>query len=609
MDQNSVESDDNSVDQMDDNLLEPLSEVSFHEREKSFHPTKSASNPNSNANDKDPDSSLPDARARVLHLQRVQRGGGSSGSETARSSSSKKRSSKSHSDEKDTEKDKEKEEGTVSLSLDSLIRRGVMNEGIKAANFKSNFKFGKPDDDISLRVNPSANFFYDHDEPYSDTNSSDSYESSGEREGPDETKYGMTSNGSITNGNGLDDHAPTKMKRKRGRPPLTEEERNERAARKEAIRLQNQSVMNSSTMPGEVDDFAMAMGHSIFHVNSPRKRGRPPKNKYPHFLNSTVRSEPNPDTNASRFNDSTNSGVCPIKKEKRGRKPKSYYLELAAAQANDSSENTDTHNGTAISNVSNVSNQTVSTLNETTLTRPGPKKRGRKPKYMENYFIKLEQRSVPLTGPKILKKRGRKPKSFYLQQMAERANETAPAILQEASPGSGNAESIQQTPQSDATARASTSFDFGSYTKKRGRRPKAYYEHLATMVKQEGGQSLLNRTVGQKFSAANSSIISDEPPLKKKRGRKPKSYYWNLQTTDPLQQAENQNRPSNAKGDSLSSQDRLATEYEEQANSGSTNLIRRFSKSNVHKTYVHRSYVRRVVPKAKIFQRPVRNVT
>lgn len=590
-----MESDDNSADQMDDNLLEPLSEVSFHEREKSFHPAKAAPNPNTT--DKDPDSSLPDARARVLHLQRVQRGGGSSGSETARSSSSKKRNSKSHSDEKETEKEKEGE--TVSLSLDSLIRRGVMNDKLKATNFKSNFKFGKPDDDISLRVNPSANFFYDHsNEPYSDS-SSDSYESSGEREGPnDEPKYGVTSNGSITNGNGIDDHTPTKMKRKRGRPPLTEEERNERAARKEAIRLQNQSMINAESMSGEVDDFSMAMGHSIFHVNSPKKRGRPPKNRYPHFLNSTVRSEPDAQS-ASRLNDSTSTAEFPMKK-KRGRKPKSYYLELAAAQANESSANIDTHNGTAISNVSNVSDQTVTTLNNTTT---GPKKRGRKPKYLENYFIKLEQQSVSALGPKILKKRGRKPKSFHLQQMADRANETAPAIMQDISSGSTNIDSMQQTPQSEATVGASTSFDFGSYAKKRGRRPKAYYEHLATLVKQEGGSNLSNSAM-VKFSAANSSILSDEPPMKKKRGRKPKSYYWNLQLQ---QEAENQSQPSDAKGDSLSSQGRLGTATDQQANPGASSLlpIRRISKSTV-RTYVHRSYVRRIMPQQKALQRPVR---
>lgn len=631
-----MESDDNSTDQMDDNLLEPLSEVSFNEREKSFHPTKNPpqqlqaqSAPSSNTTDKDPDSSLPDARAKVLHLQRVNQRG-SSGSDTARSSSSKKRNSKSHSDDKDTEKDeheqeqekeREKEQETVSLSLDSLIRRGVMNEKLKAANFKSNFKFGKPDDDIALRVNPSANLFYEHsNEPYSDSES-DSYESSGERDDPDEPKYGVTSNGSITNGNGLDDHAPVKMKRKRGRPPLTEEERNERIARKEAMRLQqHQSMMHSE---GEVDDFSMAMGHSIFHVNSPKKRGRPPKNRYPQFLDSSgVQSE----QETSRLNDSNASTTEFPMKKKRGRKPKSYYLEIAAAQTNESNADVDedAQNGSAVGNASTVSNQSNSILNDSLPT--GPKKRGRKPKFVENYFIKLEQQSVQQSQsvhqstvqqnvhqmvPKILKKRGRKPKNYYLQQMSDQHNESAPAILQNTSLGSPNTEQLQQMQQSDdATAGTSTSFDFGAYANKRGRRPKAYYEHLATLVKQEGGGgSAAHSAIEQKYLASNSNILSDEPPLKKKRGRKPKSYYWNLQLQ---QEAENQSGSSNVRGDDMSSQGRLATdtntlaEYDEQGHSASSNFLptRPLSKPTV-RTYIHRQYVRRIMPQQKVFRRPV----
>lgn len=632
MDQNSMDSDDNSADQMDDNLLEPLSEVSFSEREKSFHVVKNPPQPqpqpmsSSNITEKDADSSLPDARAKMLHLQRIQRD--SSGSETARSSNSKKRNSKSHSDDKDNNEKDEQE--TVSLSLDSLIRRGVMNEKLKAANFKNQFKFGKPDDDIALRVNPSANLFYEHsNEPYSDTES-DSYESSGERDDPDEqAKYGVTSNGSITNGNGLDDHAPDKIKRKRGRPPLTEDERNERAAQKEAIRIQQQQnlINQSESMSGDVNDFSMAMGHSIFHVNSPKKRGRPPKNRYPPFLNSTtVQSE----QETSRLNDSTTE-FPPIKK-KRGRKPKSYYLEMAA-QANESNSNIDnTLNGSIIGNVTNVTNVTsvanvtdvtnvsnVSNMNETNSTLndtvpTAPKKRGRKPKFLENYFIKLEQQSVQPSmhqiGPKILKKRGRKPKSYHLQQMSDRANESAPAIMQESSPKSTTINHAKQIQSSDGTA-ASTSFDFGAYANKRGRRPKAYYEHLATLVKQEGGGALAaHRAIEQKYLSSNTTVINDEPPMKKKRGRKPKSYYWNLQLQ---RDAENQSAPTNITGDNLSSQDRLATdtndltEYNEQAHPQSSNFLptRQLSKPTV-RTYVHRPYVRRIMPQQKVIRRPVR---
>lgn len=78
MEQNSVESDD----QMDDNLLEPLSDVSFSEREETFSsvPAKVVVLQNAGASDKDPNSSLPDARAKMLHLQRIQHGGSGSGS-------------------------------------------------------------------------------------------------------------------------------------------------------------------------------------------------------------------------------------------------------------------------------------------------------------------------------------------------------------------------------------------------------------------------------------------------------------------------------------------------------------------------------------------------
>lgn len=348
MNQIAMDSDDNAADQMDDNLLEPLSEVSFLEREESFTTSTSKAMHSVSSTVKDGDVTLPDARARMLHLQRVQRGGGSSGSETAKSSSSKKRNSKSHSADKDNNK-----EETVSLSLDSLIRRGVMNDVKKAVNFQNNFKFGKPDDDISLRVNPTANLFYDHSNTPSDSESAESYESSGDGDGADESEFGVTSNGSITNGNNADDHG--QAKRKRGRPRLTEEEKSERAAQKQALRMQNQSILNSSAMTSQVDDF-MAMGHSIFHSNEPqKKRGRPAKNTYPHFLNSTMKSEyTDTDHDPTRLNDSVNdianATEFPVKK-KRGRKPKSYYLELAA-QNNEAGVISSPQNGTDLNNVS-----------------------------------------------------------------------------------------------------------------------------------------------------------------------------------------------------------------------------------------------------------------
>lgn len=643
-----MDGDDNSADQMDDNLLEPLSEVSFCEREKTFTATVKNAPPQSGTGvsagtggpGKDPDATLPDARAKVLHLQRVQRGGASgsgssSGSEmAARNSGSKSRNAKG------SDKDgNEKEEETVSLSLDSLIRCEVKSDKVRAANFKSNFKFGKPDDDISLRCNPSANYFYDHsNEPYSD-DTSDTYDSSGEREGPaDESRYAAN----IQNGNGLehvavpatDEATPAavvaaaaassdvdsaadvsavtgaaavsgnlvKAKGKRGRPPLTEEERNERAARKEAIRMQNQSMLKSESMSTEAEDFSLGMGHSIFHSDAPKKkRGRPPKARYPQFLNSTTQSDQDAQNTSSQLNDSlmTAEHEFPIKK-KRGRKPKSYYLEIAAAaeaeaeadEASDAEADAQTDESSANNNSSiqngtasaEHTNQTMSSMNDTlpssarmqqiATIASGPKKRGRKPKYLENYYIKLEQQQImppSVEVPRVLKKRGRKPKNFYLQQMNDdRANESAPAILEANTSSDTNVNRLQQSHASGA-AGAQTSFDFDAYANKRGRRPKAYYEHLATLVKQEGGspstpahraayqhhqQQQQNKHISSSAELSQLSMLSDEPPAKKKRGRKPKSYYWNLELQQ--QEAEHQDESAALRGDNLSSQSRLA---------------------------------------------------
>ncbi|XP_031631041.1 uncharacterized protein LOC116345642 isoform X2 [Contarinia nasturtii] len=616
MDLNSMESEENSVDHVDDgNLLEPLSEVSFSEREKSFSTTvttakvnapKSTSittntttNTSSTSTAKDSEISLPDARARVLHLQRVQRGCGSSGSETTKSSSgTKKRNSKSHSHDKDSN---EKEEETVSLSLDSLIRRGVMNDIKKAANFKSNFKFA-----------------------YSDSES-DTYESSGERDGSDEPKFGVTSNGNITNGNGMDndEHAAI-VKRKRGRPPLTEEEKSERAAQKEALRLQNRS------MQSQVDDFSMAMGHSIFHASSPKKRGRPPKNRYVTFLNSTTQSEQDShNESTSQLDESANTSEFQPIKKKRGRKPKSYYLELAA-RANESGASVDGgQNGTDVSNISNEPSPAPTSAPNVPIEW---KKRGRKPKFMETYFVKLEQQqqqqqqqqeeeqddeqqqqqqqqqqqedqqSPSVSNQIVKKKRGRKPKSYYLQQMMEQANESAPAILQNTSYEDEGLQAAKQTqPMS-----ANTSMDFSIYANKRGRKPKAYYEHLASLKQDPDTNSSIVSQVESIGNAPDTSILSNEPPAKKKRGRKPKSYYWDLQLQQAAENQSTSMSQSNITGDSVPSPNRLSTEYDRQAESSATQSLlptKPLPKSAI-RTYIHRPYVRRIIPQQKIFRRP-----
>lgn len=64
---------------MEQNSVE--SDVSFSEREETISPVlaKVVVLQNAGASDKDPNSSLPDARAKMLHLQRIQHGGSGSG--------------------------------------------------------------------------------------------------------------------------------------------------------------------------------------------------------------------------------------------------------------------------------------------------------------------------------------------------------------------------------------------------------------------------------------------------------------------------------------------------------------------------------------------------
>lgn len=69
-------------------------------------------------------------------------------------------------------------ESTLNLSLDSVVRQSLRDQKL-TTNFNSNFKFGKPDDDISLRVNPLANLFYEKSNLISSSDaSSDTDESS-----------------------------------------------------------------------------------------------------------------------------------------------------------------------------------------------------------------------------------------------------------------------------------------------------------------------------------------------------------------------------------------------------------------------------------------------
>lgn len=526
MEQNSLDSDDTSNEQIDDNLLEPLSEVLFSEREQRF---KTASN-----NDKDSDASLPDARAKELRLRRIQRGGDSS-NDTVKSDASKKRS-------KSGSGDNEKEE-TVSFSLESIIRRGL-NEQKLSTNFNSNFKFGKPDDNISLRVNPSANLCYENSNtPYSDS-TSDTYESSGEKETNDRSEFNMDGNGSaVENGNDDDIDEHLSIKRKRGRPKLSDEEKLERAAQKQAIRLQNQSESKLNSYLTHANDL-LTMGHSIFSDCAPKKRGRPPKQKTNENLSNSNATQ---NDDSLVLNDSSNATKEIPTAKKRGRKPKSYYLELAARlnQTAPTENSNDQDDNTTATTESHLS---------ATLPAPGPKKRGRKPKYLEKYYVKLEQtayenatnqnentsNNVSVEQP-AKKKRGRKPKSYYQQH---ELNTSAPAILQEQNLNG----SIQQSPY-NGSMKWKGSLDLSSFAKKRGRRPKAYYEQLTALEKQQQSAQTSNKfnhsnAANSTQGTINDSILSNEPPAKKKRGRKPKSYYLELQQREQQQLQQQQLLPN-----------------------------------------------------------------
>lgn len=94
-------------------------------------------------------------------------------------------------------------ESTLNLSLDSVVRQSLGNQKL-TTNFNSNFKFGKPDDDISLRVNPLANLFYEKSNLISSSDaSSDTDESSREIDPTDQSVGDAKANNPFTSKDGL----------------------------------------------------------------------------------------------------------------------------------------------------------------------------------------------------------------------------------------------------------------------------------------------------------------------------------------------------------------------------------------------------------------------
>lgn len=540
---------------LDENLLEPLSEVSYNEREKNYGTDGLPANVLTD--DKVGKKSLPDARAKVLHLQRVQRLGDSNSSSNDSTKSSKNKNAAATagaSDGKPITTEEEKEE-TVNFSLETIIRRGL-NEQKLNTNFNNPFKFGKPDDNISLRVNPSANLFYAHNSSSSDSDS-ESYESEKRPQQAVASDEDYVVNDQRRQGTA--GGVALKRKRGRGRPRMTDEEKAAKRARNQSLQ-QAQAINNQSVdaMATPVDEL-MAMGHSLFSDYAPKKRGRRRKDQLQSFYNANDTIVSMETDNSQNNNDSAQFSDVPLRK-KRGRKPKIRDESL---------------------NVYSDSqlNSTIESNHEGIVEK---KKRGRKPNYSyaEDYDVKFQLSDIqhqsqapkdsncttflPLDPNQPLKKkRGRKPKSFYLQQQqqqlmmqeqqleheTDRLNTTAPADLQlhEHRSTDYNIENENVTQMNGGGADMHE--HFALLRGKKGRKPKGYREWLLEQKELEMANApvQMKTTLDHNYvSAANSSAFSDglTPIVHKKRGRKPKAYYEALQRQQDLINSQ-QSTPNN----------------------------------------------------------------
>lgn len=135
------------------------------------------------------------------------------------------------------------------------------------------------------------------------------------------------------------------------------------------------------------------------------------------------------------------------------------------------------------------------------------------------------------------KKRGRKPKSFYLQQQleADRLNVTAPADIE-----LNEHRSKQYVDgELDVAQLIGLHEHFATLRGKKGRKPKGYREWLLQQRESEMANAPMQvkNTLDHSYvSAGNSSAFSDglTPIVYKKRGRKPKAYYEALQRQQEL---------------------------------------------------------------------------
>lgn len=564
----------------EENLLTAIAEVSYDDREndpdalskvKKFEEQPSA--------EKGPDS-LPDARAKVLHLKRVQRNGENGGSIDR----------KSDNDEID-----EENEETVNFSLDTIIRRGLGEQKINT-NFQKDFPdFGSSEEAAEhltalLHKNPlttaegkkgnsSGQRMTDDEEDDDDGDGDDGdddikdvdyHDNENDMDNDNDTEVDESVDQSST----MNFDSPPPI-RKRGRPKLTDEERERRGIVKKppaqplppGTKRRGRPPKQVSSVPLEKTvkvaatasgttavDHLMALGHSLFSEIQPKKRGRKPKRDP--FLDQFFDSSNIDSQNESLDTEHETSGLLNSRNgnqiifqnneltvteipaasrgmsqnalatnqpKKRGRKPK-HMISIPIESVNSSMINMSDTDAIEQEQQTVVANETLPAVNQ-------PKKRGRKPKWLlesmnnaanvsqdsnTDFESSIAQNVISVASlnsasasvappPAEPKKRGRKPKSYYIkQQQQQYMNATAPPRIEHNENGSeGESQSGEKT---------------------------VHYEYNSGKL----GRFVLAIPSGQTHSTLNdhsvdlNSSIDQEPPLKKKRGRKPKGYYERL---------------------------------------------------------------------------------
>lgn len=569
----------------EENLLEAVAEISYHDRETYSSDSSRLKKVEVKGEKENGPNSLPDARARILQLKRVRSKRDANGEDLS--------DDEDLSDEIDEEGEEdsndegaEKEE-TVSFSLESIIRRGLGEQKINT-NFQKDFPDFESSEEAAQHLNTlltSNPISRKHDQSGRSTNASDS-----------EMDDNESADDSV-----LQERDEPPQKKRRGRPRLTDEERQRRGIvqvpttssgevkrrgrpRKVAIvdPLGDSHLDQNESAPGTAVDQLLALGHSLFSECEPKKRGRKPKKdsffqEFYDAAQSTSRdisiASENEDSKGSaaldQFNENpivfrnnefsvseipvnaprtaTTSNGLSLFPKKRGRKPKYLLEQIAQNRLANNGENSFDENRSV----------PVHTIIPSVAQ---PKKRGRKPKsvYFKNETHDDSGATAQLNAsasqqpPMIIKsvltlkkKRGRKPKSFYIAQQQEQyMSTTAPAQL-ETGPASTSAIHKSVGPHYTYSKRDLLNASAGTVPlkKKRGRKPKGYYEQLAQLQENETVSSQVDASVNNSTASfgqddsqiSNTNASFNTPNMPKKRGRKPKSYYLQLEQQQAVQ--------------------------------------------------------------------------